>query len=722
MTALHASPDSPPSPTGGFRTGRARLMVAGVFGLVVLALAAAFFGAVRLAERESERAMTQWRLNLALVAQNRSEAVGEWVGKRLEAVRQVAGNPSVRLLLTLVDESATNAGEARRDDARDVLADAGPERDYARTLLVVAAEQGGLISTVRNVAANLPAPPGGLMLVDREGRPVIGTGSWPEGLARPGADDLRTGPPRVLLHEGAAWLVLMRPVHGIQDADGAAPRGWTIGWTPIDERLTGRLRQGEENAGEGTESYLVARLEDGGLRHLTPLSRRAIERPAGLSLPDPAAEFASANPGRMGRAKDYAGRDVLVVGQRVPLAPDWTVVRTVDADIALAGVRAQRDQVIVFAGLLAVIVAILVLLVWRHGVSVRLAAAHAAQSSLTERLRRQSRFLEAVTDGQPTEILALDPEGRIQFVNRRLMEEIGADREELIGKPVEAALGAHAGRSLRLLAEAARDEGPLQDTLETEDANDERRLFVINAIPLKAGEAHDDELVLLVREEVTAFVEERERRERTLKRLVGTLATLIDARDPYAARQSERVVDVATSIGHGLNLTLREMEAIEIAGRLMNVGKMLVPREILTKEGRLTEEELKLVRDSMKRSADLLAGVEFDGPVVETLRQIQARVDGKGDPPLQGSDILITARVLAVANAFVAMVSPRAHRAGLSIDEALAELQKEAGTRFDRGVVAALAHQIENLDGRRRWAHFSELPADADTDAASPAD
>lgn len=685
-------------------------MVAGVFGLVFLALGAAIFAAVGLAERESERAITQWRLNLSLVAQNRAEAIGEWVAKRTRAIAQVADNPSIRLLLTLADESGAGGQMTRGTTSSDPLAEAGPERDYARTLLVVAAEQGGLVTGGQSVAANLPGQPGGLMLVDRTARPVIGTGIWPEGLARPAATDLHAGPPRLLLQEDHAWLLLIRPVKGIQDPDTSDPRGWVVGWTPLDDRLAAHLRHGDGNAGEGAESYLVARTESGELRHLTPLAQQTIERPATLFLPDPAADFASRHPGEMAKKKNYAGRDVLVVGQKVPKVPDWTVVRTVDAGFALAGVRGQRNQVIVFAILMAAVVAALVLLVWRHGVSVRLASANAAQRSLAERLRRQSRFLEAVTDGQPTEILALDNNGRIQFVNQRLSDEIGADREELIGKPVEAALGAHAGRSLRLLAEATRDEGTLQDTLETEDADGERRLFVINAIPLKAGEAHEEELVLLVREEVTAFVEERERRERTLKRLVGTLATLIDARDPFAARQSERVVDVATSLGHGLNLTLREMEAIEIAGRLMNIGKMLVPREILTKQDRLSPEELKLVRDSLKRSADLLTGVEFDGPVVETLQQIQARVDGTGDPPLQGSDILMTARVLAVANAFVAMVSPRAHRAGLSIDEALAELQKEGGTRFDRGVVAALAHQIENLDGRRRWAKFSHPP------------
>jgi len=106
----------------------------------------------------------------------------------------------------------------------------------------------------------------------------------------------------------------------------------------------------------------------------------------------------------------------------------------------------------------------------------------------------------------------------------------------------------------------------------------------------------------------------------------------------------------------------------------------------------------------MQASAELLEGIEFDGPVVETLRQSQAHWDGSGVPPgLAGEDILVTARVVAVANAFVGMVSPRAHREALGIDRAVQTLLGEAGRAYERGVVAALVNYLDNRGGRAQW-------------------
>ena len=101
------------------------------------------------------------------------------------------------------------------------------------------------------------------------------------------------------------------------------------------------------------------------------------------------------------------------------------------------------------------------------------------------------------------------------------------------------------------------------------------------------------------------------------------------------------------------------------------------------------------------------AGVDFDLPVAETLAQMHEHWDGTGHPKgLAGEDILISARIVAVANALVAIVSPRAGRDALSFDDAIAELMKQAGTLFDRRPVSPLVNVLENRGGRERWAHF----------------
>jgi HD-GYP domain-containing protein (c-di-GMP phosphodiesterase class II) len=99
--------------------------------------------------------------------------------------------------------------------------------------------------------------------------------------------------------------------------------------------------------------------------------------------------------------------------------------------------------------------------------------------------------------------------------------------------------------------------------------------------------------------------------------------------------------------------------------------------------------------------------------VVETLRQLQENWDGSGMPKgLSGEAILPMARIVAVANAFVGMVSARAYRPGLPLDVAAQKLMEQTGGKFDRRPIAALINILDNRDGRARWAVFGEAPAE----------
>ena len=136
-----------------------------------------------------------------------------------------------------------------------------------------------------------------------------------------------------------------------------------------------------------------------------------------------------------------------------------------------------------------------------------------------------------------------------------------------------------------------------------------------------------------------------------------------------------------------------------------------MPREVLVKTDKLTDTELNMVRESILTSADLIEGVEFDGPVADTIRQLQERWDGTGQPAnLEAEDILPTARIVAVANAFVGMVSARAYRPGMTFDEAAKALMSGTGTAFDSRPVSALLNYLDIEGGRQRWAHFGIPP------------
>lgn len=113
------------------------------------------------------------------------------------------------------------------------------------------------------------------------------------------------------------------------------------------------------------------------------------------------------------------------------------------------------------------------------------------------------------------------------------------------------------------------------------------------------------------------------------------------------------------------------------------------------------------MREILLASLRLLEDVDFDGPVDGTLRQFQEHWDGTGSSRgLKGGEILITARIVSVANAFVALLSPRAHRSPLDTESAIEALLAEVGKAYDRRVVVALINRLDNHDGRWDWAKF----------------
>ena len=140
------------------------------------------------------------------------------------------------------------------------------------------------------------------------------------------------------------------------------------------------------------------------------------------------------------------------------------------------------------------------------------------------------------------------------------------------------------------------------------------------------------------------------------------------------------------------------IETAQVAGRLMNVGKILLPAGLLTKKDNLNEEEKKNIVESIYESANFLKDITFEGPVADTLNQCLENWDGTGPKGLKGEDILVTARIVAVANSFVAMISPRAYRKKMTQDEVLNNLLKEVEKKYQRAVVAALINYVENHD------------------------
>jgi len=186
----------------------------------------------------------------------------------------------------------------------------------------------------------------------------------------------------------------------------------------------------------------------------------------------------------------------------------------------------------------------------------------------------------------------------------------------------------------------------------------------------------------------------------------------VDRHDPYSAHHAQRMTEVAEALARELGFSDQERSAIALAASLANIGKIMIPVEVLTKTEPLTAEEEQLLHKHVEYGLELLRGLEFEGPVTEMIAEKQERPDGRGYPHgLAGERLSAGGQVLAVANAFVALISARAWRQGLSLEAALDELMRVAGTQFDRRVIAALFHVVENRRDWSRWIDAPQRPA-----------
>jgi HD-GYP domain-containing protein (c-di-GMP phosphodiesterase class II) len=149
-------------------------------------------------------------------------------------------------------------------------------------------------------------------------------------------------------------------------------------------------------------------------------------------------------------------------------------------------------------------------------------------------------------------------------------------------------------------------------------------------------------------------------------------------------------------LGEELGLPAKRLTGLELAGLVHDVGKIQVPAEILSKPGRLTDLERALVKQHPVVGARLLDGIEFEWPIQAIIRQHHERMDGSGYPEgLKGDDILLEARIIAVADTLEAMASHRPYRPAQGIEEAAAEIREGAGTRYDPEVAAACLKLID---------------------------
>ena len=198
-----------------------------------------------------------------------------------------------------------------------------------------------------------------------------------------------------------------------------------------------------------------------------------------------------------------------------------------------------------------------------------------------------------------------------------------------------------------------------------------------------------------LRERSVALSESYQRLEESSLEAIETLNATVEAKDPYTAGHSLRVQRISLSIGRELGLTIKELDALRYGGLFHDIGKIAIPDALLTKPGRLTDEEYELMKTHSAEGARIVGKFSRLRDSVPIIRHHHERWDGRGYPGgLDGEEIPLPAAIAGLADAWDAMTIERPYQRALSTEEALEEVRSCRGTQFVPDVVDAFFEAV----------------------------
>jgi response regulator RpfG family c-di-GMP phosphodiesterase len=186
---------------------------------------------------------------------------------------------------------------------------------------------------------------------------------------------------------------------------------------------------------------------------------------------------------------------------------------------------------------------------------------------------------------------------------------------------------------------------------------------------------------------------------RALNGTVKAMAMAVEIRDPYTAGHQRRGADLARAIAQEMNLAPESVEGVQLACMIHDIGKISIPAEILSKPALLSNLELSLIRIHPQVGYDILKEIDFPWPIAKTVLQHHERINGSGYPAgLKNDEIILEAKVLAVADVVEAIASHRPYRPAFGTKEAIDEITREQGILYDPAVVKSCLRLFQDKE------------------------
>ncbi len=287
---------------------------------------------------------------------------------------------------------------------------------------------------------------------------------------------------------------------------------------------------------------------------------------------------------------------------------------------------------------------------------------------------------------------------RYLYVNKAAAEHGRTSKEELIGRTMMEAYPGIENTEMFSKLRVCMD-SRLPQHLENEfifpDGTKGLFELIVEPVPegifiLSLNITERKQMEMMVKQREEEVLKQNTKLHKVMEDAIQAISRICEIRDPYTTGHETRVTQLALSIAEEMKLTAEQKEGLRIAAAIHDIGKISVPAEILSKTGKLSDTELTIVKIHVQTGFEIIRTIDFSQPVADIVLQHHERLNGSGYPlGVSRNNILIEARILAVADVVEAMSSHRPYRPAMGIDKALEEITMNKGILYDADVVEA---------------------------------
>lgn len=418
---------------------------------------------------------------------------------------------------------------------------------------------------------------------------------------------------------------------------------------------------------------------------------------------DVLADFSLTEDGNMSFDKRSSLSDrehaVYSIGLRVD-GPEWWIVQEMDYRYATDPINQFVNNVYIVAGL-GILTALLIAgLAWWVLTGVQSQRIAEEFKSLANKIDEQKQFIDSINANIDEFITLKDGDGKYTYVNDAFAEAVGRPREEIIGMDAPALFGFDTAKRLSAPDETVQLELRKVTINEPIFLRSKRYQFQISKSPYCDVSGQCVGIVEVYRD-ITDFVTVQEKNKKLIQRAMEALGSTIEAADPYLGGHTKLLAGLSLEVARVMGLPESEIAEIETAANLSQIGKMFVSNEILTKPGKLTDEEMAAMEKHVEHAYRILKDIDIAEGVLTAIYQMNERIDGSGYPKkLRYDEIVLPARILSALNVFCAMIRPRAYRGAKEPQQALDILASES-SKFDSAVVEALGAILKTPTAER---------------------